>query len=188
MTDQTTETVTTPATETVTETTTQTPPPATGESAEDRIARMEAALKKANAEAAKYRKAAEAQEQAEQARKNAELSEMEKLKKQLAETAAEAAKLKRAELQRQAAEKHKLPAALATRLQGETLEELDADAEELAKTLPKANPTLPPTNPGAGGAPGETDAQKRVRLFGGNVDPFDPEYLRQNGGGVFFKE
>lgn len=164
MTDQTTETVTTPATETVTDTTTQTPPPATGESAEERIARMEAALKKANAEAAAHRKKLEAIEKAEQERKDAELTELDKTRKRLAELEAEAAKLKRAELQRQAAEKHKLPAALATRLQGETPEELDADAAELAKTLPKT--ILPPTNPGGNGGGGETDAERRKRLLG----------------------
>jgi hypothetical protein len=164
--------------------------PETGESAEARVARMEAALKKANHEAAKYRKQAEAFEQAETKRKEAELSEMEKLQKRLAETEAEANRLRLEGLQRQAAEKAGLPASLAARLQGATLEELEADAAALAETLPKPQPTTPPTvpatNPGAA-QQGETDAQRRARLYGSQVNPFDPTVAKESGGGVFFR-
>lgn len=137
-------------------------------SPEEQIKRMEAALKKANSEAAKSRKQLEALEKAEQERKDAELSETERLKKRLAEIEAEAANLKRTELQRQAAEKAGLPASLATRLQGETLEELETDAKALAETLPKKQaPPLLTTNPGGNAdGNGETDEQRRRRLLG----------------------
>lgn len=183
-----TETVTETETETVTEQPIQTPPPETGESAEARIARMEAALKKANSEAASHRKKLEAIEKAEQEKKDAELSELEKTRKRLAELEAEATKLKRGELQRQAAEKAKLPPALAGRLQGETLEDLIADAEELAKTLPKPQaPPLPPTNPaGSAANNSETDAERRARLYGTSTDLYNPAEAAKHGGGVVF--
>ena len=162
-------------------------PPETGKPVEAQLADMQAALKKANAEAAKFRKQVEAHEQAEQARKDAELSEMDKLKKQLAETEAKARQLERTSLQRQAAEQAKLPAALADRLKGETLEELTADAEALAKTLPKPTaPAVPPTNPGGNGNTGETDAQRRARLYGSTADLYSPEEAQKHGGGVVF--
>lgn len=177
-----------PEGETPPEPETKTQPPETGKSVEAQIADMQAALKKANAEAAKFRKQVEAQEQAELARKDAELSEMDKLKKQLAETEAKARKLERETLQRQAAEKAKLPAALASRLQGETLEELEADAEALAKTLPKPTaPTLPPTNPaGAAANNSETDAERRARLYGSSINLYDPAEAVKHGGGVVY--
>lgn len=165
--------------------------PETGESVEVRMARMEAALKKANHEAAKYRKQAETFEQAEAKRKEAELSEMEKLQRRLAETEAEAARLKLEGLQRQAAEKAGLPASLASRLQGATLEELEADAATLAETLPKPTktpPTVPATNPGVNAdGRAETDDQRRARIYGSGGNPFDPKDAAKHGGGVIFK-
>jgi hypothetical protein len=93
-------------------------------------------------------------------------------------------------LQRQAAEKAGLPAILAARLQGATLEELEADAAALAETLPKPQPKTPPTvpatNPGAA-QQGETDAQRRARIYGTQINPFDPAIAKESGGGVYFK-
>jgi membrane protein involved in colicin uptake len=163
-----TETVTTPDTETVTEPTNPAPQPETGKSAEDRIKDMEAALKKANAEALKFRKAAEAIEAERKAKEEAELSETEKLRKHAAELEAELKAARIATLQRDAAAKLNLPAELAPRLKGETLEELEADARELAKLLPKQpqQPHVAPTNPGGGAAGQETYEQKVKRLLG----------------------
>jgi len=129
---------------------------------------MEAALKKANHEAAAYRKQVEAAEAAKKAQMEAELSETEKLRQALAETQQKAARLERENLQRQAADKAGLPASLSDRLKGETLDELEADAAELVKMLPKkAAAATPPTNPGANAnGSGETDEQRRKRLFG----------------------
>lgn len=173
-------------TETVEETESQSRPPETGKPVEAQIADMQAALRKANAEAAKYRKQVEAVEKAENERRDAELSEAEKLRKRLAEVEAEAAKLKRAEMQRQAAEKYKLPAVLATRLQGETLEEMEADAEALSKTLLKPQPpAVPPTNPGGSSTTNtETDAQRHARIYGSGADLFNSTEAEKFGGGI----
>ncbi|MFA7302062.1 MAG: hypothetical protein WC069_07155 [Candidatus Shapirobacteria bacterium] len=162
--EQQTETVMEQPTETVTEQTNQTHQPETGKSAEDRIKDMETALKKANSEAAKYRKAAEAAEAERKAKEEAELSETDKLRKKAAELEAELNRARVSMLQRDAATKHNLPPELASRLKGETLEELEADAKALAELLPKPQaPHVNPTNPG-GGASGETPDQKRIRL------------------------
>lgn len=172
MTEQETETVKpSEATETGAATITtqaQTTTETVGKSAEAQLADMQEALKKANHEAAKYRKQVEAVEQAEKARKDADLSEMDKLKRDLAEAQQKAKTLEIASLQRQAAEKHGLPPALASRLKGETLEELEADASDLVKTLPKPQAQkLNPTNPGAEASQsGETVDERRKRLLG----------------------
>lgn len=105
-------------------------------------------------------------EKAEQDRKDAELSELEKANKRIAELETKTKAAERREMQRQAAEKHKLPAALAERLKGETAEEIEADAEELFKTLPKTQQQGSPTNPPSGGVV-KTDQQMREFLRGG---------------------
>ena len=184
-----TETVETQATETEAIETQETQTTETGGSAEERLARMEAAIKKANAEAAKYRKKAQAFEEAEQKRKEAEMSEADKLKARAEKAEAEAALLKHQGLQREIAERVGLPSALALRLHGETAEEMEADAKSLLESLPKAEkpkPSTTATNPGAGHQGAETDEQKRARLFGVQVDPFAEDVLRQKGGGVYF--
>jgi len=179
-----TETVqTTETTETVGGSVQETQTTETVESVEERIAKMEAALKKANSEAAKYRKQASAFEDAEQKRKEAEMSETEKLKAQYEKAQSELQALKLNDLKRQAAAKHNLPDQLALRLQGETLEELEADAEQLAKTLPKPTAKIGATNPGAG-PPKTTDDELRARLFGAGRGVFDRSWAESHGGGV----
>jgi hypothetical protein len=151
---------------------------------EERMKAMEAALRKANAEAAKYRKQASAFEEAEQKRKEAEMSETDRLKAQYEKAAAELQALKLNELKRQAAAKHNLPEVLALRLQGTTLEELEADAETLSKTLPKQSPKIGATNPGA--APAQTtDDELKAKLWGRTKDVFSRAWAEQHGGGVF---
>jgi hypothetical protein len=79
----------------------------------------------------------------------------------------------------------------ADRLQGETPEELEADAKKILEALPKAPkqaPAIGATNPGAGASQGETIAQQRARVYGIGVSPLDPEYAQAHGGGVFYKE
>lgn len=163
--------------------------------------KIQRALKEANAEAAKHRKRVEAIEQAEQAKRDAELSEMEKLQKKLTALEQErqdyAAKLAARELldrKREIARKHNLPDALATRLIGETDEDIEADAKALLETLPKPPPPPPqkvpqpgpvsPTNPG-GATTGETEAQVRARIFGSPDDLFSLETTKKLGGGGF---
>jgi len=112
-------------------------------SAED-VASLRAALKAANKEAAERRKRLDVLEKVEADRKTAEMTEVEKAK---AET--EQYRLQLFAAQRAAiAARHNLPETLAKRLQGETIEELEADAVELAASVPQ-NPQAPPISPTA---------------------------------------
>lgn len=112
------------------------------------IEKLRAELKEAKAKAKK----ADEYEAAEKQRKEAEMTEFEKLQTKLKENEEKLAKAERGEMQRKAADKWKLPAELASRITGTTLEEMETDAESLSKLLPKQNaPGLPPTNPGASG-------------------------------------
>ena len=125
-------------------------------------------LRAENKEAAKAKKRLEEFEQAEAKRKEAEMSEAEKAAARANELEARLKAYERGDAQRKAAEKAGLPALLASRLQGETLEELEADAKALLETLPKPTkptPGITPTNP-SNASTQETDAQKKARLFG----------------------
>jgi len=115
-------------------------------------------------EAARHFKKLESFEQAEQAKKDAELSELDKEKKARVALEAENKKIKLDLLKQSTASKLGLPEILANRLQGETLEEIEADAKQLLETLPKKTSTASATNPGGDHQVGETDAEKRKRL------------------------
>jgi hypothetical protein len=125
-------------------------------------------LREHEKEAAKLAKELDAYKKAETERKQAEMSEIDRLKAQIEEAQAKATRLERESIQRQAAEAAGLPAALAGRIQGDTLEAMTADAKQMLEALPKPNTTKPPqvhtTNPGANATQGETDDQKRRRL------------------------
>jgi len=103
-------------------------------------------------------------EKGEQTRIDAEKSELQKAQDRAAQLEADL-KLERIRiLRRDAAEKTKLPAAFADRLQGETPEELEADALKLLEAMPKpVAPKLNTTNPGEPQT-GESDADRRKRL------------------------
>lgn len=127
-------------------------------------------------------------EQKEKERQDAELSETERLKKQKAELEAAVKDLQRKTIQREVAEKAGLPSVFAYRLQGDTAEEMEADAKLILEALPKAGkPNVNPTNPGgnATGA-GETDEQRSARIYGRNVNVFDPVTASKMGGGITF--
>ena len=159
--------------------------PSTTQAVEETISLEEA--KKLRREAQALRSKLAGFEKAEQEKAEAQLSEVEKLRKQLNQIAQEKAALERATLQRQAAEKAGLPPVFADRLKGETLEELEKDAKAILEALPKAQqPKGNPTNPGANATGGETDAQRRERLFGQTVNVFNPAQNAQMGGGVRF--
>ena len=74
----------------------------------------------------------------------------------------------------------------AYRLQGETPEELEADAKIILEALPKAGqPKVGVTNPGANATgQGETEEQKLARIHGRGVNIFDPTSIAKLGGGV----
>lgn len=154
------------------------------------LERVQKALKEANKEAAGRRKRLEELEQAEAKRKELELSEVERLQKQLADITGKAARLERESLQRSIAEKTGLPTAFAARLQGETPEEMEADAKALLEAMPKptkAPPAINPTNPGASRQVGETEVQMRARLKPDYQD-IDRSLAERMGGGVFFND
>lgn len=133
------------------------------------FARVQAALKEANKEAADRRKKLEAYEKAEADRKAAEMTEAEKTAAKLKEYEADLAKTRRENLILKVAKAAGLPDELAERLQGATEEELKADAEKLKAFMPAApeKPKLKidPTNPG-GAHLEETREQKKARLMG----------------------
>ncbi len=167
-----------------------------GKSEIDPTAELEsirAALKKANAEAAKYRKQAEQFEADKKAKEEAEMTALEKVQREAAELKAALKARELSDKKRTIAERVGLPPALASRLQGEADEEIEQDAKALLESLPKPqspNPKAPqinPTNP-SNPAQGETVEQMRVRLRGAQSDPFDPNFMKQHGGGVFFTE
>lgn len=148
--------------------------------------------KAALAQLAQLQKQLKKFEEAEKARQEAELSEVEKLQKRLAETEAKAKQIERENLQRQVAAKMQLPEALALRLQGDTAEEMEADAKTLLESLPKpAKPHLSATQPNGAEPPRETDDQRRQRLYssGGVVGGgFNTDAAMKLGGGVLWPE
>jgi hypothetical protein len=131
-------------------------------------------LKKAQQTATKAQADAE-RKAAEESGKFKELYEAEIAKREQAEAQAKAAQL--AMLRAKVAKDAGLPDGLASRLLGETEEELAADAKELLKTLPK--PTPPNTNSGGGDGrvPGQNptglDPAELAAIYG-----VKPEYLK----------
>ena len=119
-------------------------------------------------------------------RKEAEMSDLEKAQKKAAQLEADLKAERLQNLKLKVAGKYQLPESLANRLQGETEDELDADAKALAELLPKQQKAakLPVTDP-AEPEKGETDQQRRTRLSrqGGNF--WDADMMKQKGGGAF---
>lgn len=152
------------------------------------IATMQKALKDANREAAERRKKLEAYEEQERKRQESELSETDKLKRQLAEREAELTRLQLDTLKHTVAQEVGLPPALAGRLQGDDEDSIRQDAKALLETLPKpakVAPQVGATNPAAGSGGGETEAQRRARIFSPGGNMFDSGVARSRGGGVF---
>ena len=124
----------------------------------------------------------------EEKRKQAEMSEIEREKARADKLEAELKATRLENARNRVAAKYDL-GQLAGRLQGETEEEIEADAKQLSELLPKPKkaPALNPTDIGDG-KKGETDAQKRARIYNKGGDLFDVEGIKKNGGGVFFKD
>lgn len=97
---------------------------------------------------------------------------------QLAQLAAEKRALEAAALRRDVASKVNLPSALIDRLQGETYEELEADAKSLIAALPK--PAAPNINAGApagvppSGVMSEDERKLRAAALGVDWRYFNP--------------
>jgi len=164
------------------------------------------ALKEARAEAAKYRKRLRDLEAQQQAAMEAELSESERQAKRLADMERELVQ------QQQATRSLALESAVAMRANALGIVDaevavalLDRDALEYddtgrpnpesldmaLKRLIKAKPYLKtaqapssPANPARSEPVGETDQQRRARLYGGGGGIFDPVVAASLGGGV----
>lgn len=117
--------------------------------------------KKAAQELERYKKA-------EEERIKAELSETDRLKLELKVVQDKLEKTSIRTLQMEVAVEVGLPTALADRLKGETPEEMKADAKAILELMPKqkAAPNTGATAPGSNVQTGETDVEKRRRLFG----------------------
>jgi hypothetical protein len=132
------------------------------------LEKIRASLAQANKEAAERRRKLDSYEKAEAERKQAEMTELERMRAQFEEVQTRAAQLEREKLQRQAAEQTGLPPALASRIQGASLDEMLEDAKGIFDVLPKdaKAPKMSATNPGAGAAPKKTDQDRLRELFG----------------------
>ena len=122
-------------------------------------------------------------------RDEAEMTESQRNQKRAEEAEAKNTKLETDIIRRDVIAETGLPALFTDRLKGTTKEEMLADAQELAKTLPtiKTAPKVPPTNP-SNADTNETDHQKRERLFGKQGNPFDMETIKAKGGGVVWNK
>lgn len=122
-----------------------------------------------------------------QSREEAEMTELEKAQKHIADLEKQALENQRALWRSQAAAEANLPSIFAERVQGDTLDEMKADAVKLAEALPKSQqkPSLKSTNP-ANGERKETDAEKKERLFGPQGKNYfeNIEEIMNRGGGV----
>jgi len=166
------------------------------ESANKRIAEL-------NKESAKHRKQAEEYQAAKQAEEDSKKSETEKLADKIAaltkqneDTVQKAnAKLIKAEILSKASKFIDADAVIAlidkSKLvvkEDGSVDGVDTALDELAKAKPHLLKTaqgspLGATNPGAG-ATNETAEQKRARIFGTNLSPFDQSFVLKQGGGV----
>jgi len=122
----------------------------------------------------------------EKERRDAELSEIERAKSKLAETQAELDSLRKEQMRAKVAREVGLPDVIAERIQGDDEETMMEDAKRLAEALPKPKP-MSVTNPGAV-SKGETDDQRRARIWGSGANIFDPAAAREQGGGVIERE
>lgn len=124
----------------------------------------EARAKAIEKENVKAQKRLETFEKQEQDRENAAKSELQKAQDRADKAEKEAKDVKLDLLRRDVAEKVKLPSAFASRIQGDTVEDMTEDAKALLAAMPvPVPPKLPPTNPGAPQT-GETRAERKARL------------------------
>lgn len=191
----------------------QAPSPTAQEAGDDitqTLAAAQKALKEANAEAAKYRKRLREFEAQQQAAAEAEMSESERSAKRLAEMeqalAEQQAHTRSLALESAVAMRANalgiVDAEVAVALLDRDALEFDAGGrpdpeglDQALKQLIKAKPYLKqpvapssPANPARSEPVGETDAQRRARLFGGGGGIFDADRARQMGGGVVTPE
>lgn len=164
------------------------------------------ALKEARDDAIKWRARLRELEAAQKQRDDAELSEAERQAKRLQELEAELAErdstTRRLALESAVALRSNalgiVDAEVAVAMLDRDALEYDADGrpdpaslDDALRRLIKQKPYLKvqqaagsPANPARSEPMGETDAQRRARLFGGNAGIFEPDAARRLGGGV----
>lgn len=146
-----------------------------GQSADD-LAEIKAALKKANKEAEKHRRAAKAKDEElskVKADSDSSKSEIQKLTEKF-----EAAEKRQAEAERKAllaevAQEKGLTSAQAKRLQGTSREEMESDADDLLEAFKPAD-----KSEGAGGKPDAEDEKSEDGDGNGKKPPERPRELR----------
>lgn len=136
--------------------------------------RLEQASTKAQKDAAKIKADAETQSLAEQG-KYKEIADKLQADLTAAQQAAKATEQKL--LQRDAATQANLPAVLADRLKGETLDEMVADAKSILAALPKPVAPNINANTGAGGAPAAGQLSDADKAELGAVLGVNPKYM-----------
>jgi len=122
-------------------------------------------------------------------RDEAEMTESQRNQKRAEEAEAKAQKLETDVMRRDVIAETGLPVIFTERLKGTTKEEMLADAQELAKTLPtlKAPPKLPPTNPSNADTSG-SEAELREKLGWSSAGKMDMKTIERLGGGVVWKD
>jgi hypothetical protein len=184
----------------------ETPAPEAATANGDDVQAIENALKEARADAIKYRNRLRKLEAAQKERDEAELTEAERQTRrlqELEETLAEReTTTRRLALESAVAMKANslgiVDAEVAVAMLDTTAFDYDDDGrpdpeglDNALRRLLKAKPYLrtqpaagSPANPAKSEPLGETDDQRRARLFGGNSGVFDPNTARRMGGGV----
>lgn len=171
--------------------TTSDPSPTPGAAVDaNELAKYKAETERARKEAIQSRqKAREAQTELESIKGT--LAEVDTIKATLAEVQksladAESAR-KQSEIQAmriQAASEVGLPLELASRLQGDSLETIKADAQSLAATLPKGALVIPAIGNGAPSPKPSRADEFLARMNGKQNNPFDRDLHTSKGGGV----
>lgn len=144
----------------------------TAEELQEEINALSRSLANKTEEAQRVHKKLEDYEKAEENKRKAEMTEMEKLQDKIGETETalkqktdELEQMKLNEVKRGIAEEVGLPTPFALRIQGETPEDMKADAQALLDAMPKVKATIPSTIPGANAQHlKETDVERRQRL------------------------
>lgn len=158
-------------------------PEAEGDLSQADVAALKAELQKTRREAAQYRTRAKEFEEKEQRAQEASLSELEKAQKKAAELEAQLQATQAEVWREKAAAKAKLPPELAARITGKTLEEMETDADNLAKVILKSAP--PPTGVVQPTNPGKDEKRALAAVKNAPVDIFDPTFVAGLGGGAF---
>ena len=139
--------------------------PVTAEALQAKLEELERTVQNKTEEAERVHKKLAKFEEDEKLRREAEMTELEKLEARAKDAEAKLQELNIKEQKRSIAAEVGLPDVFALRIQGETPEDMKADAEKLLGALPKPGKPLGATNPGDNASQKqETDAERRRRL------------------------